>query len=59
MAQLATNKTVMDRYRQLQDGMEKCLAMYIWIDGSGQNLRCKTRTLDFEPLDPAQVFLVS
>ena len=52
---IETNKTVMSRYRELQTGLEKVLAMYIWIDGSGQNMRCKTRTLDFDPTDPAQL----
>ncbi|XP_065584223.1 glutamine synthetase-like, partial [Artemia franciscana] len=45
----ATNKAVLDRYLNLSQPDNKILATYIWIDGTGEFIRNKTRTLDFHP----------
>jgi len=51
----ATNKTVLDRYLALKqpDNITQC--MYVWIDGTGEYLRAKTKTVKFEPKKPEEL----
>lgn len=46
------NKKVLDRYLRLPLPCNKVLATYIWIDGSGINLRSKDRVLNGIPCCP-------
>lgn len=46
------NKKVMDRYMRLPLPCNKILATYVWIDGSGINMRSKDRILDCVPYCP-------
>ncbi len=38
----ATDKSVLRRYLELPQPDDKVMATYIWIDGSGENLRGNT-----------------
>lgn len=41
----AMNKTVLDKYLALPVPADKIQATYIWIDGTGEGIRAKDRTL--------------
>ncbi|XP_045603980.2 glutamine synthetase [Procambarus clarkii] len=55
MTSTATNKTVLDRYLRLPIPDNKCQVMYVWVDGSGENLRSKSRTINFIPKSPTEL----
>ncbi|XP_076046591.1 glutamine synthetase-like [Oratosquilla oratoria] len=55
IATAATDKSVLDMFQRLSVPDNKCQATYVWIDGSGESLRAKTRTLDFVPTTPAEL----
>lgn len=48
MAQVL-DKQITRHYLSLPQPDDAVQVMYVWIDGTGENLRCKTRTVDFIP----------
>jgi len=49
-----TNKTVLSKYLHLEQ-KGRVQACYIWIDGTGQGIRNKTKTLDSKPKDVSEL----
>ena len=43
------DKKVLNYYMTVEQPDDKIQALYIWIDGSGQGLRCKTKTINSVP----------
>merc|ERR1711944_101919 len=51
-----TNKTIADRFMSLDiSDCGKTQCMYIWIDGTGEGVRAKTKTVDFVPTKPEEL----
>jgi len=51
----ATEKAVLKKFLDLPQPDDKVLVTYVWIDGTGENCRSKTMTVDFEPKQPSEL----
>jgi len=48
------DKSLMQHYLTLDQG-DMVQALHIWIDGTGQKFRCKTKTLNFQPKQASEL----
>jgi len=52
MANAPTNKAVLEKYLSLDLPEQSVMAEYVWIDGTGEGVRSKCRTLEGMPKKP-------
>jgi len=52
---IATNKQVLQKYLAIPQPENKVQCMYVWIDGTSEGIRAKSRTVDFVPKHPSEL----
>jgi glutamine synthetase len=50
------DKSILEKYLRLPQPEDKIQVTYIWIDGTGEHVRAKDRTLNFLPKSPKGEF---
>jgi len=58
MIQPLLDKNILNYHMTLEQPEDKIQALYIWIDGTGQGVRCKTKTIDGIPETAEGMYLL-